>query len=445
MVLFNGVRRGFRPGILFVLFACLLLGSGACRQAEKSSPTVKTPQASVPVREPVRQPLVGGPYPALLMTQAQFEIVTDASGKTRPVPGPAKLVIVRRAKEGWEQVIVEDPDSNVYHKAVAIDLSGVGAASDILTIGANRALLKQWNFTDGNWRQKTLLDRTYGGKHNRFRDLEIGDVNGDGKAEIVIATHDQGVIEVVSPAGDKTTSVELNRSADTFIHEIEIGDVDGDGTPEFFATPSMPNKASMVSQPGQVIMYRYDGGQYRKTVIDELAHSHAKEILAVDLDADGVATLFSVIEARTEKEGQGTAIVHPVEIRRYDFDKAGKATMKVIATLNDRQCRFLTPGDMDGDGLMDLVAAAMKSGLWLIKQQKDGVFVNVVIDHDSSGYEHAALATDLDQDGRMELYVAADEQAELRRYLWSGTTFVKEVLVPIVPGSITWNLMPGRF
>jgi hypothetical protein len=37
---------------------------------------------------------------------------------------------------------------------------------------------------------------------------------------------------------------------------------------------------------------------------------------------------------------------------------------------------------------------------------------------DSSGFEHAAVLADLDEDRRDELYVASDDQHEVRRYVW---------------------------
>ena len=65
----------------------------------------------------------------------------------------------------------------------------------------------------------------------------------------------------------------------TFVHEIEIGDVDGDGKLEFFATPTDRNKANE-SQPGMMVMYRWNGTQYERSVVDPMGATHAKEILA---------------------------------------------------------------------------------------------------------------------------------------------------------------------
>ncbi len=151
------------------------------------------------------------------------------------------------------------------------------------------------------------------------------------------------------------------------------------------------------------------------------------------------------VEAKTEGSGAATRIVEPVEILRFDADTDPKAR-NVIATLDDRLTRFLTAGDVDGDGKKEMVAAGFKSGLWLLRPDADpkGAWQIQQIDRNSSGFEHAALLTDLDGDGRDELYVASDDQGEVRRYVWQDGGFEKEVIHTRKPvgSAFTWNLMP---
>jgi hypothetical protein len=273
-------------------------------------------------------------------------------------------------------------------------------------------------------------------------------VNGDGKPELVMASHDQGVVGVATLGADgKATVVELNRQPDTFVHEIEIGDIDGDGKNEFFATPSGRNQSSGKSQPGQVVMFKWDGTTYQKTVVDDFGGSHAKEILAVDLDGKGKSDLFAVVEAETELVGGQARVVKPVEIRHYKLEKDGTFTHTIAATIDDKQTRFLVPGDFDGDGQLELVAAAMKTGIWVLERNKDGTWASTNIETNSSGFEHAAFGADLDGDKKLELYVASDEQHELRSYVYDAATktYVKTVLGTIPDNTITWNITAGNF
>jgi hypothetical protein len=67
------------------------------------------------------------------------------------------------------------------------------------------------------------------------------------------------------------------------------------------------------------------------------------------------------------------------------------------------------------------------------------------IDRESSGFEHAAILTDLDGDGIDELYVASDSHSEVRAYVWRDGTPHRE-LVYAHPGKLsgfTWNILPA--
>lgn len=412
--------------VLLALGGLTVCGSGE-KPAEK--PAAPAAPAKVEPPTPVQDPLEGGPYPAVVLSQAWFW--KDEAGK--PKPGPARLEIWRETADGWKKSRLEDPDSNVFHKAIFYD-------GGLLTIGGEKAMLKKWTFADGAWKQETLWQKEFGGKFNRLRDLEVGDVDGDGKDELVIATHDAGVIAVYNP-DDPTNVIELDRAPDTFVHEIEIGDLDGDGKLEFAATPSGRNTAAG-SQSGALVLYRWDGTTYQRTVVEQYGATHAKEALIADVDGDGKAELFGVLEAEKSKE----AVKQPVIIRQYLPKKDGTFTSKDIATIDDHQTRFLVPADIDQDGQVELIASAMKSGVWVLERGADGAWTSTNIDRQSSGFEHSTFVTDLNGDGKPEMYVAADDQAELKRYVYNPETKLYEstLIGKLSDSTFTWNLAAGR-
>ena len=394
----------------------------------------------VPATTPAPDSLPKG----LLLALSQFAVGPD--GKVLPQPGPARAEILVREGGAWKLAgVIEDPDSNVFHKAMVYDAPDGPA---ILTLGGTKAALKLWrkDGKGGFTPVATLWTKDFGGKFSRMREAEIGDVLGDGRIGLAVATHDQGVVATVVPKekGPGYDVVEIDSEKDTFAHEIELGDLDGDGIIEIYATLSEPNRLDGSEQKGMVTRYIPGKGEKRAIVAD-LGGRHAKEILVGDVDGDGRDELYVSVEASTSGSGAATQIVEPVEILRFDADTDPKAH-NVIATLDDRLTRFLTAGDIDGDGKKEMVAAGFKSGLWLLRPGADpkGKWNIQQIDADSSGFEHAALLTDLDGDGTDELYVASDDQGEVRRYIWKDGHFEKEVIHTRKPigSAFTWNLMP---
>jgi hypothetical protein len=367
------------------------------------------------------------PY-GLMLALSPFEVTPE--GKVLPKPQAARLEVLLRRGGEWTVTAIDDPDSNVFHKAMAFD-------DGILTLGGSDAALKLWRKGPDGFVAETLWTKDFGGKFSRMRDAEIADIDGDGTPALAVATHDQGVVAIVKRHEDGSWHVrEIDAEADLFVHEIEVGDLDGDGVLEVYATPSEPNRLDGTAQHGMVTRYVPAKDEGRVEVAD-LGDRHAKEILVADVDGDGRDELYVAVEAVSGGK---------VEIRRYDADTDPKAGA-VIAELDDTQTRFLTPGDIDGDGQRELVAAGMRSGLWLLRPgpaPATGRWTKTLIDAESGGFEHASILADLDGDGRDELYVASDNQGEVRRYVWQDGKWAKEVIHTRKPvgSAFTWNLMP---
>lgn len=373
--------------------------------------------------------------PELILAVSRFEI-TD--GEVTTLPGETQVF----TGEGRRFTTLVDPKSNVIHKAIPW-------RDGILTIGGDGARISHWTDGPEGPRFSVLYEATYGGAHDRVRDLEEGDVDGDGVTELVIATHDQGIVAVLDKEEDGFWApTDLGRTADTFVHEIELGDLDGDGTPEIYSTPSEPNQSSGKSQPGRVERWAHGPEGYTRTVVHAFEGTHAKEILVADL-GEG-PRLLALQEGRT---GPGNLLMDPVQIvqlTRGDTATDPWTPTPIGTLLGERQARFLVAGDVDGDGLVELIATGMSTGVWLFDRPAlDQPFVATQVDGSSGGFEQAAHLGDLDKDGRPELYVASepggDKPRQIRRYKWGKERFERSILATLEGDGIVWGISHGEW
>jgi len=390
-----------RRGVVALLAAALVTGIAGCRRPPGSGR-------------------------ALALGLAVFKKAPD--GRSVPDEATAGLLVFDRGR--WRHGAIRDPQSNVFHKL--LEYCPRPDDCGLLSVGGTAAALKLWR-PDGAG--EGLWQADFGGRFSRLRDAEVADVMGDGVPAVVVGTHDQGVVALVRPAPGGYAVTELDRQPNTFVHEIEVGDLDGDGVLEVYATPSQPNVLDGTPQPGAVVRYVPARREGRRVVAD-LGDRHAKEILVADVDGDGRDELYAAVEAVSGGR---------VEIRRYEADTPPDGG-RTIAVLPDSLCRCLTAGDVDGDGRREIVATLHKGGLWLLRPGGDGPWDKRRVADDSSGFEHAAVLADLDEDGQDELYVASDDQHEVRRYAWRQGVPQREVLYryPDRMSGFTWSITPVR-
>ena len=429
--LLRGMVRMALVSLLLLPVACGDDGGAddsASRQAEAAKP------APAPVKKKSTRPETPADMPnGLVLALSAFP-----EGSSDPLPAELEF-IVRKGGE-WVVTRMTDEDSNVFHKAMAYETPQ--GETKLLTAAGEKALLKLWTKGEAGFTAEVLWEKDFGGAFSRMRDVEVGDVDGDGKNVIAVATHDQGVVSVVRPNASGYVVEELDLETDTFVHEVELGDVDGDGTMEIYATPSEPNKLDGSHQSGQVVRYVPGKGEGRVVVAD-LGDRHAKEILVHDIDGNGKDELYVIVEGQVDPETKRLA--HRTEVWRYEADTPA-AEGVVVAALDDRLGRFLTPTDLDGDGKKEIVAALFAKGVWWLRPGDDPTkpWRKKAIDRRSSSFEHATIALDLDEDGKQELYVASDNDGQIRRYVWNGRRLVKEVIYEREGerSILTWNIMP---
>ncbi|HEX2253093.1 MAG TPA: VCBS repeat-containing protein, partial [Thermoanaerobaculia bacterium] len=166
--------------------------------------------------------------------------------------------------------------------------------------GGSRGIAVYLNNGDGTWqpeRPDLGIDRVYGDS------LEVGDLDGDGRNDLVIAASRRGLKELVfrGVAGGGVEPVALTELPDdTQVGAVEIADFDGDGRPDL-ALGYVNNLLGTWLTGLDVLLNRADGWQ-RRVLAAEEARDGVWSLGSGDLDADGRADLVAL-------RGSGEAMV----------------------------------------------------------------------------------------------------------------------------------------
>ena len=347
----------------------------------------------------------------VVLAMSQFKITFSKDGKKIYTPGNGKVWVLH-PDEGWRKEAIPHRHSLAVHKARVFDIDFDGA-NELVVVGGTDATILAYERGQAGWSERVI----WRPKHLRVRDVEMGDVDGDGQVELVVATHDRGVVAVLDYADGAWRAQEVHRASDTrYVHEIEMGDVDGDGVVEFFANPSQPNVAVGVRQPGQVLMFKWDGRQYRKTVVEDFRDTHTKELLVADLYHDGRPRLIVPAEGIGRKDGKARIeLLRPMELREHTWTGRGRR-VRVIAAIEEVQCRSLAVGDVDHDGRDEIVAGCKLAGLYVLNRAGARQWRRICLDPRSTAAVHAVLVADVDGDGDNEILSASDDTDSLDLY-----------------------------
>ena len=189
---------------------------------------------------------------------------------------------------------------------------------------------------------------TRGGADGRPHYLEFGDVNADGRGDILLGDSGGGTFTwwqrsvPNSAPGSRSTEPDADAWTKHVIARekgatnLKLADVDGDGRPDVIAGCGH----------GKGVFW-FQGPDWRRHEIDaDLATPHALAVGDFDRDGDlDVAT------------ASYTALV----VRWYENDGKGGFTSRDIDTTHRQQAYDLKTADLDGDGALDLVLAGRES------------------------------------------------------------------------------------
>src|SRR5262249_50221113 len=138
--------------------------SWGCGSQEKQAPAPAP--APAPTAAPAPRAMPADLPNGLVLALAQF-VTKDGQS----VPGAARLEFLSRTGGAWHTTALEDPQSNVFHKAMVYP----GADGPrLLTLGGTAAIVKLWKKNAAGALEGTAIwQKDFGGKFSRMRDAEV--------------------------------------------------------------------------------------------------------------------------------------------------------------------------------------------------------------------------------------------------------------------------------
>jgi len=273
---------------------------------------------------------------------------------------------------------------------------------DLLTLSETQDVLNLLFNTSGS----TASD-TYGfgsrqiysvGEHPT--EIGTGDIDGDGRDDIVVASRedDELTVFLVRDAGTLVESARLDTGNGPY--DVLVRDLDGDGDNDLVVGERIGDSVSVILSDGDGY-----GFAVRRT-IDTVAET--RQIALGDFDADGDPDLAVAGE----------------KLQIYLND--GNANFKRSQTLGlDDLLQCAVAADLDEDGADDLIVTGLeKRRLHVLRADADGKFSD---DTSSARYETFAVSflpnviavANIDDDGHVDVIATSRERAET--LVWYGT------------------------
>jgi hypothetical protein len=334
-----------------------------------------------------------------------------------------------------------DPSAGVFLATAVGDVDGDGEDEIVVAVtpysGPCRlTLLKR---RGGSWSPLPVLGFDPG-DIDFLRSVAVGDVDGDGRAEIVVGTRPNGHVILIDGEGDRYTPTVLDRDAygagATNTREVLIADVDNDGRPEILAAIARGHSDDGTPwgpTPGAIFQYLPAAGWRRRLIDDFGGATHTRMILAGDLRSQGRNSLAAVSVGVLH--GDGT-IDPGAGLHLYDVTASG-VTRERIDTLEEAiKSRSVDVGDVDGDGRNELVLGTRNADdrgqtfLHLYSPAPEpGGWRRETLDTSGELGFHCVKIADVDGDGEAEILASDDGRGQLKVYKRAGGRWQGRVIL----------------
>ncbi len=222
--------------------------------------------------------------------------------------------------------------------SVAADIDWDGKPDIIATDGSNPQLVVWYGTGGGKFGSPELIGHLDGPSGN----IAVGDFNNDGKLDILAATGQSHVVDLLINEGNRTFSVRSIPMTDS-PNFVAVGDFNNDGKLDFAVSLSRPDTPDTVTNYMQIFLGDGEGGFTAGQVLP-LPSFATSFIIPRDLNKDGKIDLV-VLGAPTTiflNNGDGT------------FTAGQTFDAPIFGTYNSGSV-----GDLNGDAAPDLALTSM--------------------------------------------------------------------------------------
>ncbi|NBS02760.1 MAG: hypothetical protein EBS72_11650, partial [Rhizobiales bacterium] len=214
--------------------------------------------------------------------------------------------------------------------------------------------------------------------------VRLGDVNGDGSLDIITANVDSNNVSVLLGKGDGTFAAQTTFATGTSPRSVTLGDVNGDGTLDIITANQGSNNVSVLLGTGNgtfatqgTFGAQNAGGAYSVSLGDVNGDGKL-DIVTANRSANGVNVLLG--------NGDGT-------FQASQFFTAGGNQFAVAL------------GDLNGDGKLDIVTANTNTAIAVLIGNGNGTFKSQQM-FDAGTNPRSVTLGDVNGDGRLDVMTA---------------------------------------